>query len=713
MGYISKKLYKKKYIVRFPYIYKMNNFFRVLLPLLVALCLFPKQVLAQNAPVLTASGNQVYCPGSSMEIATDFNISDTGNTSAEAVYIQISSGYVNGQDLLSLGVTIPNVATSWNATSGKLTISGIGGQELPYSTLIYAVENVVYTNSDPNPSGTRTFSITLGEANYLPSTQHYYRFVSSVGITWTAARAAAENSTYYGLQGYLATLLADDEAQLCGEQATGTGWIGGSDAAAEGIWKWVTGPEAGTTFWSGGVNGSSPNFEYWNTGEPNNAGDEDYAHITAPGVGIPGSWNDLPNGGSGGPYVPMGYIIEYGGMPGDPILQISASTSISIPTIVNTTPGSACGSGSVVLQAAVNNGVAKWYAQPTGGTPLATGSSFTTPVLSETTTYYASVFESTCNAARIPVTATINPLPEVTAVTPVTICSGNTATLQAEASVGTVRWYNEPTGGTPIGTGNTFTQAVTSDTTFYAEALNNGCTSATRHPVSVTLFELPVVNDEEVYICEGGHAVLNAQIANVTYHWSTGEDGDSIVVATPGSYTVEVTNAAGCSAIKTFSVLQHERPVIDGIGVGTGATIMIIMENRDTADFEYSIDGVNYQASNTFSNLSAGTGTAYVRDVNGCGTDTDTYKIYLVPKFFSPNNDSYNELFTIAGLSAYPEADLTIFDRYGKIITNLNQHHRTWDGTYNGTLLPAADYWYVLKLDKQSAEIRGHFSLLR
>jgi hypothetical protein len=61
----------------------------------------------------------------------------------------------------------------------------------------------------------------------------------------------------------------------------------------------------------------------WNT-EPNqyNGAQEDYAHITAPGVGITGSWNDLTNTGDpAGNYQPKGYIVEYGGMSGDPVLK--------------------------------------------------------------------------------------------------------------------------------------------------------------------------------------------------------------------------------------------------------------------------------------------------------------------------------------------------------------------------------------------------------
>lgn len=388
----------------------------VFLKIILALFLFlPKINYAINPPIITATGNQTYCPGTSLKIVETISITnDPAEPDTDAIYIQISSGYINGQDRLTLSnpAAHSNITTTWDIAAGKLKLhSPSSGTKIPYTDFVSAIKDVEFSNSSTSPSGTRNFSITIGQANYLPSTGHYYQYISNVGIKWTEAKAAAELLDYYGLKGYLATLLSLEEAKLCGEQANGAGWIGGSDEESEGIWKWVTGSEAGTIFWYGTGNGTTPNFAYWNTNnnEPNQQGDEDYAHITAPGVGISGSWNDLSNtGNASGDYQPKGYIVEYGGLPGDPTLQISASTQITIPKITSTTPSSRCNSGSVTLEATASAGTINWYDSETGGTLLGTGDSFTTPILLSTTTYYVDASTSSCsNATRTAIIATI------------------------------------------------------------------------------------------------------------------------------------------------------------------------------------------------------------------------------------------------------------------------------------------------------------------
>ena len=681
-----------------------------------------------SAPVLTATGNQLYCPNTDTNIVTNFSIThDPSETGTKAVYIQISSGYAAGSDKLRLlnPSSHPNITESWDVTAGKLTLASITGIDILYTDIVAIVKNIVFSNSSATASGTKTFSITIGQANYLPSTGHFYQFIPKIGIKWTEAKAAAENSIYYGLKGYLATISAADEAKLSGEQASGAGWIGGSDAETENIWKWVTGPEglanngSGTIFWNGLGNGNTPNFAYWNTrnNEPNQSGDEDYAHITAPGIGIPGSWNDLSNtGSSSGDYQPKGYIVEYGGMPGELPLNIAASTQITIPEINTTTSGSVCNSGNVTLTATSTGGTINWYNTAVGGIPLGSGATFTTPAINTTTTYFV---DAGCETNRKAVVATVNYTPnDPSVINPVPRCGNGTVVLEATSNTGVINWFSSAVGGTSLYTGNKFTTPVISNkTTYYAEASNNGCINSNRIAVDVIIYTPPSVTDEtDLVLCETETIVLDTKITGVEYLWSTGETSQMITISKPGTYKVDVTSPApeNCTITKTITVIEYKKPIIKNINIDQ-RTVSINLANPDDY-FEFSVDGQNYQSSNIFYDVPGGLQTAYIRTKNNlCSTNevTENFIVLIIPAFFTPNNDSHNDNWEVTGMENYPQAEVTIYDRYGKLIVKLNGSKMSWDGTFNKMLLPASDYWYALKIDNSTPVFRGHFTLKR
>ncbi|MFD0991090.1 T9SS type B sorting domain-containing protein [Mariniflexile jejuense] len=619
------------------------------------------------APLLTATGNQAYCAKSQINIVTDFNIVDPDDTKTEALYVQISTGYSNGEDTLILTGSHPTITTSWNALEGKLTLSSITTSLVSYTDFIAAVKAIVFQSSSNNPTN-KEFSITVGDANYLPSTDHYYQYVPSLGITWSSAKTAAESSTYFGLQGYLATITSVEEAQLCGEQAAGAGWIGGSDAETEGTWKWVTGPEAGTVFWNGDNNGSTTTYSNWNINQPDNAHGgvgEDYLHITDPSIGIKGAWNDLRVAGdSPGVYHPKGYIVEYGGMPGDPILNIATSTSIYTASIINTKPASVCASGIMTLEATASAGASVlWYDAPTGGTLLTTNTVFTTPNLTTTTTYYALASLNGCTTGfRTPVFATVHQIPSITSVTNTVVCETGSGTLSATASAGLINWYSSPIGGVSLATGTSFnTPVLNTTTTYYVDATNNGCTTLTRTPITVTVQKtpLPTANTTQRFCDIENPTISNLVATGSAILWYASNTGgmplnssealvsNTIYYASQTINTCESVSRVAVTVIidetvvlpqsQDIPVLYECDTMLDGsdtngytnFNLTSNETILLNGKLASNYNFSYFIDSAYTipitTPSNAFLNTIQGGQTIYVRIANNlnnlCYTD--------------------------------------------------------------------------------------------
>lgn len=227
----------------------------------------------------------------------------------------------------------------------------------------------------------------------------------------------------------------------------------------------------------------------------------------------------------------------------------------------------------------------------------------------------------------------------------------------------------------------------------------------------------PVITTEGT-ICNDGMIKLTADAGYDKYTWSTGQTSRSIFVDTPGNYTLEVFKKYGdnfgCPGSAEVTVEQSFTPVITSITTDdwTVDQNMITISAEGSNEYEYSIDDVNYQSSNVFTGLDSGRYTVYVKDAKGCGKVSTEIALLNYPKFFTPNGDGSNEIWHIKNATAEPNMLVTIFDRYGKLITAFGSAEKGWDGTLNGIQLPSTDYWFVVTRE-DGRELRGHFSMLR
>ncbi|MES2328650.1 MAG: cadherin-like beta sandwich domain-containing protein [Bacteroidota bacterium] len=342
------------------------------------------------------------------------------------------------------------------------------------------------------------------------------------------------------------------------------------------------------------------------------------------------------------------------------VINISGIKTICSGTSTQLSPTGSFNSGSAVF---------KWYDASTNGNLVGTGV-LTTPALTSTTSYFVDVTNSTTGCAsssRADVEVVVNPLPTINSVTgSLTICEGTSTTLTAssDAPAPTFRWYRTLTGGTQFGTGATInTGILTGTTTFYVEAESNGCTSAVRTPVTVTVNPLAIINAATNSVsCPGGNdGSITVNVTSGTAPYQYSKDGGlnfqgSNVFAglTAGTYSIVVKSSTGCSSIAqpvtvaTVPDITKPVPNITNLPVITGQCSAAITTVPTATDNCVGIvtgttsDPVSYSTQGTYAvtwsyndghgNTATQTQTVIVRDV--------APPVITVPATIAVNNDA-------------------------------------------------------------------------
>ncbi|MBO9703253.1 MAG: T9SS type A sorting domain-containing protein [Sporocytophaga sp.] len=207
--------------------------------------------------------------------------------------------------------------------------------------------------------------------------------------------------------------------------------------------------------------------------------------------------------------------------------------------------------------------------------------------------------------------ATVLLAPPVVQKEQVTTCKGQPAVLHAIKPLGAIfKWYSQQSGGVPVYIGADFTTpAITSETTYYVEAILNGCTTAQRTPVIIKIAPLPekpIVSNS--LICSGQSATLVASVyqSGVTLNWFDQATGGNVIATgssfstppldTSTTYYVEAS-LKNCNSERVPVQVNIQKRVSTVWFRGAPQTILNIARTQDNkyalAEYFYSSDDGN------------------------------------------------------------------------------------------------------------------------
>lgn len=287
-------------------------------------------------------------------------------------------------------------------------------------------------------------------------------------------------------------------------------------------------------------------------------------------------------------------------------VTVNVNSLPSAPAVTGAT--SHCSNVALTLTATAGTGgsIVRWYSALTGGAVLASGSSYTTPVLSVTTTYYTTTYNSTtgCESSPLtPVVATVGSI-SAPAVTGGSRCSPGTFNLAAVAGNGgtDVHWYAASTGGSILITGAGYTTPNLSApaTTYYATTYDpsSGCESSPRTPVVATVKPVPsaptAINNSR---CDMGDITLSGTPGanGDVLHWYALAAGGTIL-STGTSYQIPNLSMTTTYYISTYNTANGCEsagtvPVVATINTPPGLAIIAGDYRTGVGNFTLSASG--------------------------------------------------------------------------------------------------------------------------
>ncbi|MGV6832197.1 MAG: T9SS type B sorting domain-containing protein [bacterium] len=269
------------------------------------------------------------------------------------------------------------------------------------------------------------------------------------------------------------------------------------------------------------------------------------------------------------------------------------------------------------------------------------------------------------------------------------------------------------------GTGFFNPEFDSSDVYFYT--VGNDACGYDVSTVSVSILNGPDAGEDGlVTLCEDSASVslfdALGGTPDIDGFWSpplaSGSDIFNPAVDTPGVYTYTVTssictdNTADVTVefVTDLTVENYEIVVTD---FSDNNMVEILIDNPEI--YSYTL-GNTTSTTPLFEFVLPGVYQLTITEIQGCAEVTVTVFVRGYQLFFTPNGDGFFDTWKIIGFGDQP-FQVTIFDRYGKILATLDPENPDWDGTFNGQLMPSSDYWYRIATTNET--FFGHFALKR
>ncbi|MGL2966935.1 T9SS type B sorting domain-containing protein [Flavobacterium sp. XGLA_31] len=295
----------------------------------------------------------------------------------------------------------------------------------------------------------------------------------------------------------------------------------------------------------------------------------------------------------------------------------------------------------------------------------------------------------------------------------------------------TVYYFDENNNPLPSPLPNPFKTGTQNIRVVVENPINTSCSASMIIPLIVHPRPKIDQEDTELICVPSTQVVLDAAIidgspaSNYTYQWYyngtilPGHTAYTFTATTPGTYGVWVTNSYGCTTYRSIKVIASEIASIQNLSVSdfSDSNSVRIFVNG-TGDYEFALDDIAgpYRDNGYFNNVPIGLHELYVRDKNGCGIlGPIAVAVMGIPHYFTPNNDGFHDDWNVQGISptsANAHSVIYIFDRYGKLLKQIQPNGPGWDGTYNGYEMPADDYWFDVHF-VDGRKVKGHFALKR